>query len=290
MPSSFPLLQRIARRAEQAPAAPAIIDTISNRTIDYATLYADICNYSLELEAELGKNDLQNARVGILAEKGYPIVVALLATYAAGGLAIPLLTSLPQPEHHYMLSNGTASLLLHDKKNEGRATALRQELPEGSMSLKLVPDFPQRPHGDLVNIDAMPELSGDRKAMMLFTSGTVSKMQFYNPKILKYATQTGRPKGVVTRHAALSAQVSSIVEYWEWTENVRANAVFSPIAIEIALYPHTGSSIPRLAAEPSSRDRRRTSDDSLGRSCSRVARQVGRGTGTKESKRYLYRD
>lgn len=32
--------------------------------------------------------------------------------------------------------------------------------------------------------------------------------------------QTGRPKGVVTRHSALSAQVSSIVEYWQWNENV----------------------------------------------------------------------
>lgn len=232
MPSSFPLLQRIARRAEQALAAPAIIDTISNRTIDYATLYADICNYSLELEAAFGKNDLQDARVGILAEKGYPIVVALLATYAAGGLAIPLLTSLPQPEHHYMLSNGTASLLLHDKKNEGRANALKQELPEGSMTLKLVPDFPQRSPGDLVNIDSMPELSGDRKAMMLFTSGTVSNMQFYGPQVLKYTTQTGRPKGVVTRHSALSAQVSSIVKYWEWSENVRVVLFFFRIATQ----------------------------------------------------------
>jgi hypothetical protein len=32
--------------------------------------------------------------------------------------------------------------------------------------------------------------------------------------------QTGRPKGVVTRHSALAAQVSSIVEYWQWREDV----------------------------------------------------------------------
>jgi malonyl-CoA/methylmalonyl-CoA synthetase len=177
MPNSFPLLQRIAQRAKQSPTAPAIIDAMSNRTIDYATLYADICNYAKELEATVGQQkDLQDARVGILAEKGYPIVVALLATFAAGGLAIPLLTSLPQPEHHYMLSNGTASLLLHDKKNEARAQALKEELPEGSITLKLVPDFLESPVRELEDIGSMPELSGDRKAMMLFTSGTVSPL------------------------------------------------------------------------------------------------------------------
>jgi malonyl-CoA/methylmalonyl-CoA synthetase len=177
MPNSFPLLQRIAQRAKQAQTAPAIVDTISNRTVDYATLYADICNYAKELEATVGEQkDLRDARVGILAEKGYPIVVALLATFAAGGLAIPLLTSLPQPEHHYMLSNGTASLLLHDKKNEARAQALKEELPEGSITLKLVPDFLESPVRELEDIGSMPELSGDRKAMMLFTSGTVSPL------------------------------------------------------------------------------------------------------------------
>jgi malonyl-CoA/methylmalonyl-CoA synthetase len=177
MPNSFPLLQRIAQRAKQALTVPAIVDAISNRTIDYATLYADICNYAKELEATVGEQkDLRDARVGILAEKGYPIVVALLATFAAGGLAIPLLTSLPQPEHHYMLSNGTASLLLHDKKNKARAQALKEELPEGSITLKLVPDFLESPVKELEDIGSMPELSGDRKAMMLFTSGTVSRL------------------------------------------------------------------------------------------------------------------
>lgn len=175
MPHSFPLLERIARRAQHAPHAPAIIDTIADRTIDYATLYADVCFYARELEGfAADTQDLKDARVGILAEKGYPVVVALLATFSAGGLAIPLLTSLPQPEHHYMLSNGTASLLLHDKKNEARAKALQAELPEGSITLKSLSDFAQGIAGPVDDIKSMQELPGERKAMMLFTSGTVS--------------------------------------------------------------------------------------------------------------------
>ncbi|KAI5450739.1 hypothetical protein NCC49_002747 [Naganishia albida] len=205
MPHSFPLLQRIAQRAQTAPTAHAIIDTVTNRTIDYATLYADTCVYARELESRNGtQQDLRDARVGILAEKGYPLIVALLATFSAGGLAIPLLPSLPQPEHAYMLSNGTASMLLHDNKNEERAKALQAELVREGLTLSLVPDFTHaRATGaGGEDVDAMQELAGERKAMMLFTSGT-----------------TGRPKGVVTRHSALSAQVSSIVDHWHWNEN-----------------------------------------------------------------------
>jgi malonyl-CoA/methylmalonyl-CoA synthetase len=33
-------------------------------------------------------------------------------------------------------------------------------------------------------------------------------------------TKTGRPKGVVTRHSALSSQVSTVAETWQWTEKV----------------------------------------------------------------------
>lgn len=178
MPHSFPLLQRIAQRAQTAPTAHAIIDTVTNRTIDYATLYADTCAYARELESRNGtQQDLRDARVGILAEKGYPLIVALLATFSAGGLAIPLLPSLPQPEHAYMLSNGTASVLLHDNKNKERAKALQAELVREGLTLSLVPDFTHaRATGaGGEDVDAMQELAGERKAMMLFTSGTVSR-------------------------------------------------------------------------------------------------------------------
>ena len=45
----------------------------------------------------------------------------------------------------------------------------------------------------------MPGSMSDRPAMILFTSGT-----------------TGRPKGVVTTHANIEAQIKSLVEAWEW--------------------------------------------------------------------------
>ena len=51
---------------------------------------------------------------------------------------------------------------------------------------------------------SLPEVADDRPAMMLYTSGT-----------------TGRPKGVVTTHRNIVAQVESLVEAWEWVPDDR---------------------------------------------------------------------
>ncbi|MEX0842981.1 MAG: AMP-binding protein, partial [Gemmatimonadota bacterium] len=47
----------------------------------------------------------------------------------------------------------------------------------------------------------LPRVAASRRALMLYTSGT-----------------TGRPKGVVTTHANIEAQVRSLVEAWAWTQ------------------------------------------------------------------------
>jgi malonyl-CoA/methylmalonyl-CoA synthetase len=49
-----------------------------------------------------------------------------------------------------------------------------------------------------------PEINIDRRAMILYTSGT-----------------TSRPKGVVTTHANISAQIMSLIEAWEWSASDR---------------------------------------------------------------------
>src|SRR5207302_3851987 len=45
----------------------------------------------------------------------------------------------------------------------------------------------------------LPRVAAGRRAMIVYTSGT-----------------TGRPKGVVTTHANIAAQVASLVTAWEW--------------------------------------------------------------------------
>ena len=49
-----------------------------------------------------------------------------------------------------------------------------------------------------------PDIARDRRAMILYTSGT-----------------TRRPKGVVTTHDNIAAQIKSLVEAWEWSASDR---------------------------------------------------------------------
>ena len=48
--------------------------------------------------------------------------------------------------------------------------------------------------------EGLPHLRSDQRAMIIYTSGT-----------------TGRPKGAVTTHQAIGAQISSLVRAWRWT-------------------------------------------------------------------------
>ena len=50
----------------------------------------------------------------------------------------------------------------------------------------------------------LPDVTSERRAMILYTSGT-----------------TSRPKGVVTTHANITAQIVSLVEAWEWSADDR---------------------------------------------------------------------
>jgi malonyl-CoA/methylmalonyl-CoA synthetase len=50
----------------------------------------------------------------------------------------------------------------------------------------------------------LPDIASERRAMILYTSGT-----------------TSRPKGVVTTHTNITAQIMSLVEAWEWSADDR---------------------------------------------------------------------
>ncbi|MBU6374990.1 MAG: acyl-CoA synthetase [Bdellovibrionales bacterium] len=139
-------------------------------------------------------NDLHEARVAALVSPSAHYVSAQWAVWRAGGVHVPLCTSHPLPELEYSLRDSDASALIYDFPHAERARELQLRLPDVKI-LSIEEMLAQATMG----ID-LPALEITRRAQILYTSGT-----------------TGKPKGVVTTHANLLAQIQVLVDQWGWS-------------------------------------------------------------------------
>ncbi len=181
-------LELIARSEEQAERA-ALADGRGTWT------YGDLLDRSASLAAVLldGRHDLQQARVLLLAWPGIDFVAGLFAIWRAGGVAVPVSVTQPPAEWAYAAADSRASFAVVASSFAGpfQPVAL-------AAHLRVVPcEVPTRGV-------RLPELHPDRAALVLYTSGT-----------------TSQPKGAVLTHAALQAQVESLVEAWGWRADDR---------------------------------------------------------------------
>jgi malonyl-CoA/methylmalonyl-CoA synthetase len=160
--------------------------------------YAELVDRAARLRAVLcaDGSELAERRVALLCAPGRDFVVALLACWEAGGLAVPLHPSHPEAELTYFLRDSQCSIILHSAQHTELAKSLAKAVAAVAQSVDAgVERAPAHPPG------LRPPTE---RAMMIYTSGT-----------------TGRPKGVVHTHSSLQAQVESLVQAWEWSSNDR---------------------------------------------------------------------
>jgi len=159
--------------------------------------YTDLLHRSQAFAATLlgDRDDLQEARIALLVPAGFEYAAAQWGIWRAGGIKVPLCLSATESEWEYMLADAGVTAVIATKSLAAKIAALCQRL---GIQLLITDDVIASPARTL------PMLESQRRAMIVYTSGT-----------------TSRPKGVITTHANIQAQIESLVAAWEWSAQDR---------------------------------------------------------------------
>jgi len=169
----------------------ALVDAVGAHT------YAELLDASARVASALlgGAADLEEARVCFLAPPAFEYAAVQWGVWRAGGIAVPLAVSHPPAELEYAIGDADAAIVVAAPQF---AEVLRP-LAEAH-GARFIP-IPRALAAEPADLPAVYE---ERRAMMLYTSGT-----------------TGRPKGVVWTHANLRAQLETLSEAWGWRADDR---------------------------------------------------------------------
>jgi malonyl-CoA/methylmalonyl-CoA synthetase len=159
-----------------------------NNTLTYAELNSRINRMASGLLN--GKSDLNEERIAFLMPGSLDYVSTLFGIWRAGGIAVPLNVSSAIPELEHALSCAGVTRIIANPEYHEKLSSLCTQL-----------------NIELLEIDGVisnetgttPNLLLDRRAMILFTSGT-----------------TNKPKGVVSTHKNIRAQITSLIDAWSW--------------------------------------------------------------------------
>lgn len=138
-----------------------------------------------------GGADLKERRIAFMVGACHAYPSVMFGIWLAGGIAVPLCVTHPEPEIEHVLDDSGAAVIITD---DVHFPLLENISVRGGQKLVRVSDALKTGLRDL------PHIGLDRRAMIIYTSGT-----------------TSRPKGVVSAHGTIQAQILSLVKAWEWS-------------------------------------------------------------------------
>ena len=198
LPAIIELMIPLIRRAGDQGDRVAIVS--GGRGFSYRELLERSAHVATKLLN--GAADLWEQRVAFLVSPGFEYVALQWGIWRAGGVAVPLAVSHPAPELEYDIVDSEANIVVAGTEFESRLRPIAEKLKRRFERTSSILRSESAGTGALrsTTLDNMPEIDPNRGAMMLYTSGTTSK-----------------PKGVLTTHANIQAQVESLITAWEWS-------------------------------------------------------------------------
>ena len=185
------IMPDLIARAQHHGSRLAIVDGDGTHT------YEELLATSARVAATLlgGGDDLHEERVAFLITPGFPWVAVQWGIWRAGGIAVPLPLGTPWSELEYYVRDTQASALIYDAANGLCAASAK-----GAAKIRVL-SYDGALAGEPTTL---PAVANPRRAMILYTSGT-----------------TSRPKGVVTTHSNIAAQITCLLQAWEWSADDR---------------------------------------------------------------------
>jgi malonyl-CoA/methylmalonyl-CoA synthetase len=150
--------------------------------------------------------DLAEKRVAFMVDSSFEYVKIQWAIWRAGGVAVPLCITYPLASLQYVIEDTGADIVVVTPQYQSILEAYSKDK---SLTF-IVLDTSQlnagfKPASSLPTRSAtLPTITNDRRAMILYTSGT-----------------TNLPKGVVTTHRNLEAQIKSLINAWQYSDKDR---------------------------------------------------------------------
>lgn len=181
-------MDSLFQQAFQNPSKVAIVSHEDSFTYESLTDKAQaIAAFLLN-----GTSDLTEERVAFMVSPGFDYVAVQWAIWMAGGIAVPLCISYPFPSLQYVIEDTDAAIIISGSEYEEILNPFSTDSQK--RFIRLSAGIPE------VEIKDLPSIDPNRGAMILYTSGT-----------------TNLPKGVLTSHLTIEAQVKTLIDAWKWT-------------------------------------------------------------------------
>ena len=176
----------LVRRAQNFGARVAVTSEGQDHSYD------SLLSVSEGIAASLldGSADLGEQRVAFLIPASFEYAAVQWGIWRAGGIAVPLSLFSADPELEHVITDAEVDRIIVPEDSLAKLKPLCDRLSTPLLSVEGI-SSPQSV--------ALPQLEAQRRAMILYTSGTTSK-----------------PKGVVSTHANIQAQITALVEAWGW--------------------------------------------------------------------------